>query len=97
MPSARYAFYEEVIVDSAAPHLVPVAGLIGVVVGAGEGADGNWAYAVLFETSGECWSIDEPDLRGTGRQRRREEFYGRASLRVDAAGKLRGETPGRAT
>jgi hypothetical protein len=73
-------FYAEVKVGDI-PDSPEISGKQGVIIGRAE-QDGRWSYAVWVEGVGELYHVTHEKLTPTGRQFRREDFYGGESIRV---------------
>ena len=80
--TAKLKFYEVVKVVSERAPLREIRGLTGTVVGIIEGEDGHWLYDVSIFDRDETWSVEEPDLKSTGKYLRREDIYEGEAIRI---------------
>ena len=86
--SAKFDFYEKVVVASARPELEPITGKLGAILGRAQNDDGKWSYAIHVYGEDEGWSVYEAELHSTGEFDRRETFYDGTSIRVSEDGEL---------
>jgi hypothetical protein len=76
---ARYRFYEVVRVRTQGGHYD---GLEGAVLGIAQDEPGGRGYAVHLYELEEVHYFSEEELESTGKQDKRENFYGGTTVRV---------------
>ena len=80
--SAKFNFYEKVLVSSEDKNLAEINGELGAIIGRVQNDDGVWIYGVQIYRDGEGWDIYEKDLESTGEFASEESFYSGDSIKV---------------
>ncbi|MCA9117657.1 MAG: immunity protein 31, partial [Planctomycetaceae bacterium] len=82
---SRFQFYEVVLIaESDDASRESVIGEEGTVLGMSQDAEsGRWSYAVSMKSTGDVRNFDEQQLKPTGKQRDRSDFYSGDFVKVE--------------
>jgi hypothetical protein len=80
--TARYEYYEKLLIKSLDPKCSSLNGRLCAVVGRSCGSEGVWYYLVHVYDLHRSWTFSEGELAATGEFDRRETFYDGSRIRV---------------